>query len=216
MSTAPAPNPELRSRSPARRRFSAALLLLPLSAVLLGGCAGLSQVSSDVSTFGDWPPGRTPGTFAFERLPSQQAQAAETEALEAAARPALLKAGFLEAAPGAEPAVLVQVGARTTRSGPDPWADPIWWRGGFGYWRHGPWVGPSWSLGLHYENRRYDREVAVLIRDRSSGKPLFEARASSEGNTTGSSALLQAMFQAALIDFPRHGVNPRRVVVNLP
>ena len=61
-----------------------------------------------------------------------------------------------------------------------------------------------------------DREVAVLIRDRSSGKPLFEARASNEGNTMGNAALVQAMFEAALTDFPRQGVNPRKVVVSLP
>jgi hypothetical protein len=206
----------LDSTAPGRRRFTGALVLLPLAAVLLGGCAAMSQISSDVSTFGDWPTGRAPGTFAFERLPSQQAQAAETETMEAAARPALLKAGFLQAAPGAEPDVLVQVGARTTRSGRDAWDDPIWWRGGFGYWRHGPWIGPSWNLNLHYENRRFDREVAVLIRDRSSGKPLFEARASNEGNTMGSAGLVEAMFQAAMTDFPRQGVNPRRVVVSLP
>ncbi len=216
MSTAHASRPEHRQTRPARRRFSSALLLLPLSATLLAGCAALSQISSEVSTFGEWPSGRAPGTFSFERLPSQQAQAAETEALETAARPALLKAGFLEAVPGTEPEVLVQVGSRTARSGPDPWADPIWWRGGFGTWRHGPWVGPSWNLNLQYEARRYEREVAVLIRDRSSGKPLFEARASNEGNTLGNATLVQAMFQAALTDFPRHGVNPRRVVVTLP
>jgi len=202
-----------------RRRFNGALLRLPLvslGAALLGGCAAMSQISSEVSTFGDWPAGRAPGSFAFERLPSQQAQAATTEALEAAARPALLKAGFLEAAPGAEPEVLVQVGASSTRSGIDPWDDPFWWRGGFGYWRHGPWVGPSWNLSLVHETRRYEREVAVLIRDRTSGKPLFEARASNEGNSMGNATLVQALFQAALTDFPRQGVNPRRVVVSLP
>jgi hypothetical protein len=208
--------PHNTTHTPARRRFSGALVLLPLAAALLGGCAGMSQISSDVSTFGDWPAGRDPGTYAFERLPSQQAQAVETEAVEAAARPALQKAGFVEAAPGAEPDVLVQVGARSTRTGSDPWDDPFWWRGGFGYWRHGPWVGPSWNLNMYYENRRFDREVAVLIRDRSSGKPLFEARASNEGNTMGNATLLQATFQAALTDFPRQGVNPRRVVVTLP
>lgn len=212
----PTPRSAGAGHSTGRRRFGGVLLLGPLAALGPSGCAALSQLSSEVSTFGDWPSGRAPGSFAFERLPSQQAQAAETEAIEAAARPALLKAGFVEAAPGAEPEVLVQVGARTARSGREPWDDPFWWRGGFGYWRHGPWVGPSWNVNLHYEGRRYDREVAVLIRDRSSGKPLFEARASNEGNTMGSASVVQAMFEAALTDFPRQGVNPRRVVVSLP
>ena len=56
---------------------------LVLAAALLGGCAALSSVSSDVASFGEWPAGRAPGSYAFERLPSQQALAAETEALEA-------------------------------------------------------------------------------------------------------------------------------------
>jgi hypothetical protein len=63
---------------------------------------------------------------------------------------------------------------------------------------------------------RYEREVAVLIRDRASGKPLFEARASSEGNSSPGARVLSAMFNAALMDFPRLGLNPRQVVVTLP
>jgi hypothetical protein len=61
----------------------------------------------------------------------------------------------------------------------------------------------------------YEREVAVLLRDRASGKPLFEARASSDGYTQGAE-LLQAMFDAALKDFPATGLNPRSVTVPLP
>lgn len=186
---------------------------LAAGALLLGGCAAMRSVSSDVSSFGDWPADRKPGTYAFDRLPSQQARAAETEALEAAARPALAKAGFAPAAEGRQPDVLVQVGARITRADTDPWADPLWWRGGFGYWRRGPWIGPSWSLSMRYDTQRYEREVAVLMRDRASGKPLFEARASNEGSTYGSADTIAAMFEAALMDFPRTGVNPRRVVV---
>jgi hypothetical protein len=191
-------------------------LALAVSALALSGCAAMRSVSSDVSTFGDWPADRKPGSYAFERLPSQQARAAEADALEAAARPALAKAGFTPAEPGKEPDVLVQVGARATRYDANPWADPIWWRGGFGYWRYGPWMGPSWSLSMRYDATRYEREVALLIRDRASGKPLFEARASNEGGTSAGPETLAAMFQAALMDFPKTGVNPRRVVVTPP
>ena len=190
-------------------------LTLLLAAAALSGCAALNSVTSDVSSFGEWPSARKPGTFAFERLPSQQSRAAETDALEAAARPALLKAGFTAVAAGAEPEVLVQVGSRVGRSEPT-WAAPIWWGGSFGYYRHGPWIGPRWGLNYQYDALRYDREVAVLIRDRSSGKPLFEARASNEGNaSSASNTTLAAMFEAAMLDFPRLGMNPRRVSVPL-
>ena len=191
-------------------------LTLLLAAATLSGCAALNSVSSDVSSFGEWPAARKAGSYAFERLPSQQARAAETDALEVAARPALHKAGFTPVEAGKEPEVLVQVGSRVGRSEPT-WAAPIWWGGSFGYYRHGPWVGPRWGLGYQFDATRYEREVAVLIRDRSSGKPLFEARASNEGNaSTAGSATLAAMFEAALVDFPRLGMNPRRVSVQLP
>jgi Domain of unknown function (DUF4136) len=185
-----------------------------LCLALLGGCASLRNVTSDVSSFGEWPADRKAGTFAFERLPSQAARAAQAEALEAAALPALKKAGFTEAAAGAAPDVLVQLGARSQRSDYGPWSDPLWWRGGFGYWGHGPWLSPRWGLTMRADFDRFDREVAVLLRDRASGKPLFEARAVNEGNQGSADATtLAAMFEAALMDFPRLGINPRRVSV---
>jgi hypothetical protein len=190
--------------------------ILLASAVLLGGCATLRSVSSEVSSFGEWPAERRPGTYAFERLPSQQARAAETEVLEASARQALAKAGFTPAAAGQAPDVLVQVGSSDARVLNSPWDDPLWWRGGFGYWRHGPWGAPRWGLGMHLDVPRYERQVGLLIRDRASGRPLYETRASNEGNSPASADLLAAMFEAALMDFPRLGMNPRRVVVELP
>jgi len=185
-------------------------------AALLAGCAGLNTIRSEVSTFGEWPSARQPGTYAFERLPSQQARAAETEALESSASAALEKAGFKPADAGRDPDVLVQVGARDSRTVQPLWDDPLWWRGGFGYWRHGPWVSPRWGASVRYDFPRYEREVALLIRDRASGKPLFETRASSEGTTRSDPAVMTAMFEAALTDFPRVGINPRRVDVVMP
>jgi hypothetical protein len=188
---------------------------LLLAAASLAGCAMLNTVQADLSTWGDWPADRKPGSYAFDRLPSQQARADETERLEAAARPALEKAGFVPAAPGATPDVLVQVAARTARTAPDLWADPLWWRGGFGYYRRS-WTGPVWVVDPRFDSSRYDREVALLLRDGASGKPLYEARVSNEGSTTGGSSLVAALFQGALVDFPRNGPNPRPVSVTLP
>ena len=187
---------------------------LLLGAALLGGCASLRSVTSDVSSFGEWPADRKAGSFAFERLPSQAARPAEADALEAAALPALRKAGFAPVVAGASPDVLVQLGARSQRADTGVWNDPLWWRGGFGYWRPGPWLSPRWGLTLRSDFERFDREVAILLRDRASGKPLFEARAVNEGNQDSADATtLAAMFEAALMDFPRLGINPRRVTV---
>lgn len=195
--------------------LAALTALSALTALGLAGCASLNNVTSEVSSFGEWPAGRAPGTYAFERLPSQQQRAAQADALEAAAKPALEKAGFRPVANGGQPDVTVQVGARTLRTDYGPWDDPLWFRGGFGYWRRGPWLGPGWSASVYASAPRYDREVALLIRDRASGKPLFEARASNEAGSSPSAEVMSAMFQAALLDFPKTGLNPRRINVPL-
>jgi hypothetical protein len=200
------------------RRFLARGLLAAgvLGSTLLAGCAGLGTVSSEVSSFGDWPADRAPGRYAFERLPSQQAQAQQAQALEHAAAPALAKAGFVPVQAGEEPDVLVQVGARLTRVATPVWDDPMWFRGGFGRFHRGPWFGPSWSLGWTYTAPRYEAEVAVLLRDRASGKPLYETRASTDGSGRPDEATLAAMFMAALTDFPRPAISPRQVRVPQP
>ena len=59
------------------------------------------------------------------------------------------------------------------------------------------------------------REVAVLIRDRRSQRIVYETRASYL-NRWNSDAILGAMFEAAMKDFPTPALSPRTVVVNLP
>lgn len=188
--------------------------LLLVVAALLAGCASLNSVTSDVNSYSQWPQERKPATYSFERLPSQQARPEEQQNLEAAARDALAKAGFSEASGNAD--VSVQVGARVNRYERSPWDDPFWWRGGFYPYRYGR--GAFWgpSLSLHYQSPRYEREVALLIRDAKTGQVLYETRASSDGYGGGDSATYAAMFEAALKDFPQPSVNPRRVSVQLP
>lgn len=190
-------------------------LLLAGCALLLGGCAALNTVHTDISTFGEWPASRQPGTYAFDRLPSQQTRPEEAALLEDAARPALAQAGFTEAAPGQAPDVAVQLALRVARTDPDPWFDSLWWHGGFGLGRRHGGFGTGVGIGFRTDYPRYDREVAVLIRDIASGKPLYEARATQEGSSYGTHALTAALFRAALFDFPRSGPNPRSVSVPL-
>ena len=188
------------------------LLIALLAAASLAGCAAMNNLTSEVSTYSQWPAGRKPATYAFERLPSQAAQPERTARLENAARAAIEGAGFTAAADAASADVTVQVGARVSASDPYPWADPFWVRGGFfygrGYWRGG-WI------GMHTASPTYAREVAVLIRDRQTGQPLYEARASNDGTSAAIDSLLPAMFEAAMVDFPNTGVNPRRVVTQI-
>jgi len=199
-------------------------------AALLAGCASLHSVDTSVATFGAWPADVAPGTYAFDRLPSQEANMARQQALENAAAMALAGAGFKPAADGAKPAVMVQIGARTERFEQSPWDDPFWWGGqrrfgypgwgapypgGFGPWgpygaRRGIWAPfpPQPDIYLH--------EVALLIRDASTGKALYETRASSDGYSAGGDRLLAAMFDASMKDFPRTNDKAHNVRVELP
>lgn len=180
----------------------------------LGGCASLNSLSSDVRSYGTWPAGRAPGTYVFERLPSQASQPEQQAALEDAARPAVEMAGFKPAADAARADVTIQLGARITRYDTSPWDDPMWWNYGYGFGRFGGWR-PGFGMGYRYDNPRYEREVAVLIRDRSSGAPLYESRAVNDSLVGGDSESLSLMYEAALKDFPTPAVSPRRVVVPL-
>jgi len=203
-----------------------------LAATALAGCASLNNVESDVSSFSRWPAGRTPSTYAFERLPSQQANPQQAQVLEDTARRAVESAGFVPAPEGSTPDVTVQIGARVTAYEVAPLDDPFWYGGRYawgpyGYWGRpwgprwgpygGPYWGPYWRYGYPYPTTTIEREVAVLIRDRKSGEPLYEARALSGGNWAGGPIVLPAMFVAALRDFPSGSpTNPHRVVVEPP
>lgn len=183
------------------------------AAALLSGCAALNTVTSEVSSFSAWPAERKPGSYAFERLPSQQARAGQQQLLEDSARRALEGAGFTPAAEGQTSEYVVQLGARVSAT-EAYYDDPFWWRGGLYYHRFArPW--PYYGVGMGLPTVTYEREVALLIRDRKSGQPLYETRASNDGGSPSMKSLLPAMFEAAMKDFPAGGVTPRRVTTEI-
>ncbi len=188
-------------------------LSLPIAlaaAAVLSGCASLNQLHSEVSSYSRWPADRKPASYAFERLPSQEARPETQRKLEDAARGPIEAAGFTAAADPKDAEYVVQLGARVDVNERSLYDDPFWWRGGFYYGRYGRgYWGPA--FGASYATPTYDREVALLIRDRASGQPLYEARASNDGTSPAIESLLPAMFEAALKDFPNGGVNPRKV-----
>ncbi|MGZ5214893.1 MAG: DUF4136 domain-containing protein [Caldimonas sp.] len=198
------------------------LIATAFALAALVGCASLNSLDNEVSSYSRWPAGRQPASYAFERLPSQQAHPQQAQVLEDAARRAVEAAGFVAAAPGTVPDVGVQLGARITETDRSPFDDPYWYgpigafHRPFGSGRFGaPFWGPSWRYGYWgpaYDLPYYEREVAVLIRDKKSGEPLYEARANSAGSSSAVTTLLAAMFSAAMQDFPNGGAgNPHRV-----
>lgn len=189
-------------------------LLLATGLLALAGCASFKTIHPEVRSFGNWPAGRSGGSYVFERLPSQQQPLSRAAEWEALAAPALAKAGLKPAASAAQADVIVSLGVRVSVSDDDPWADPLWYR----------WNAPlyAWRFGLPprshplFIERRYEREVGILLRDRASGQPLYEARASHDGATRGDDALMAALFEAALNGFPQAQPQPRQVPVTLP
>lgn len=177
-----------------------------LALALLGGCATTPQLRSDVSTFSEWAAARSPATYAFERLPSQQRWSERQQRLEDAARGALQAAGFTQAADGNGADVIVQVGARarTERTLQSSAAT-----------RHKPRM-PAHDFSSDPAYVTIDRrEAALLIRDRETGHPLYGASASNRGRSISDPAILTAMFVAAMKDFPNASANPRQTTVEL-
>ncbi len=203
----------------------AAALAGVVAVALLGGCAGVQEVTSTVNSFGQWPDGREPGAYVFERLPSQQNQADLQDRLEAAARPALAAAGFTPAAEPQQAAVSVQVSAQLHVAQRPVYADPFWGPYPYGYPATGVWprtsMGAWWGTGLRgglsmsmrFEPPLVRMQVDVLIRDRHNNQVLYETHAMHDRLGVADPALYPYLFEAALKDFPRQAVNPRTVTV---
>ena len=185
--------------------------LLAAACAALAACAGVQNIVTQVSSYGTWTPAHKPVSYAFDRLPSQDAQAAEQDRVESAAMPALEGAGFV-AAPRDKADVLIQVGAQLTEYN-DRWADPFYWRGDWWYYRRHAFFSPG--FGAYYSSPLYQREVGVLVRDSKTNAALYETHARYT-NSWSSDNLLPAMFEAAMKDFPQPAISPRQVVVAMP
>lgn len=192
-----------------QRRFFIATLAATLVA---GGCANFNQLSSVVTSYGQWPSGRAPGTFVFDRLPSQEMRG-DVRLVEDAARPALQRSGFVPAAEGQAADYTVQVGVRVTGNERALYGDPFF-GGGYGRISSG-YAGRGFGLGLGYgfgiPTAVYEREVSLLIRDRRNGQPVYETHAINDGASPSINSLLPSMFGAAMSDFPHAGA-PHRVI----
>jgi len=204
---------------PRRSALVAALAALSAAAGL-AGCASLNSVAIDVSSQGDWPADRKPGSYAIERLPSQQANAGEQERVEAAALPSIEGAGF-SPAPLEQADFLIQVGARVFEVPGRPSYYGYGYYGSPFYWRHDWWMygyrhpffyGPGF-YGDGFPD--YRRETAILIRDRRSQRIVYETRAAHVGGWT-SDRLLPLLFDASMKDFPMPALSPRTVTMPLP
>jgi len=189
-----------------------ALSALFLIVFLLTGCSSMRVVDSQVNSFA---PARVPegSRYRFERLPSQQSNAAAQNQLEAMAEEALAKVGLVHDNQAA--AFSVQVSA-TQRAQQDllDYPAPGWnsgWmmgNGGFALGRGAMFPG----LGMRTS---YWREVGLIMRDSASQAVVFESRATNDGPWSDSDAVLPAMLDAALQGFPEPPTGVRRVNIEI-
>ncbi len=198
---------------PRLMKLVALLASLMAAALALQGCATPTSLSAQVVSHARWDAGRQPGSFSFDRLPSQQDAPAQQQALEAAALPALRHAGFQPAASGSDAVYTVQIGARARVeqqrwSRLDPFWDPYWgatWGPG-SPWRRGPFAGPpgmppGW-VAPPPPPPRARMQVDVMVRERASGQVLYEAHARYDRPGNVDNRLWPALFDAALQRFP--------------
>lgn len=204
-------------------KFAHARWALMVTAVLLTACAGGprvldSQVQSVVTTATQASTLRG-ARYRFERLPLQASQpdTARTEALAAAA---LARAGLVR--DEAHPRISVQASVHVTRFWADPWGAP--WPGYYGPGRFylglgGGWRGAGFMFGAPWwwdsPAPAYAREASLVMRDLQSGQVLYETRARHDGPWHDTDALIEALFSAALHDFPAPPAGWRQVRVPL-
>ncbi|MDP3136386.1 MAG: DUF4136 domain-containing protein [Burkholderiaceae bacterium] len=185
-----------------------------LSLGLLAACASNWIIDSRVRAFAGMgiPAG---ATYRFERLPSQQTLGQQQEMIESLAADALARAGLRR--DDAQPRYSIQLSARVQRESRGLW-DDVWMGWGFG--------GPrDFSFGIGYntwlppfpppQSPYYLHEVGLVMRELATGQIAYETRASYQGPWSDTNAVLAAMFEAALKDYPNPPVGVRTVNVEV-
>lgn len=186
----------------------------------LTGCGSMRVVDSTVSSYAAPPHIPLGASYRFERLPSQQAQAPQQSGLERIAQQALAKVGLKRNDVMASYGVEVSAGMKIEPR--SPWADPwpgfnLGWNLGWGTRGGGLMIGGGWPfMRGSYDSPYYWRQVSVIIRRVNSSQVVYETHASHDGPWPDSDAVLPAMFDAALKDFPRPPQGPRRVNIEIP
>ncbi len=209
-----------------------ATVLIACSALLVAGCSTTRVIDSEVTAFQTWngaPPG--PGTtYQFERLPSQQAHAADQAAVEAAAGPALAKVGLVPSATAPRYSVQLLLSTQVVEQ---VFSDPFGYGafggyrgyGAYGYRRfrrydgfggyglRGAALGGFYPMGV-FEAATFRHTLAVLMRDNSTQQVTFESRALHDGPWNDTLTILPALLDAALQGFPQPPPGTR--LVNVP
>ncbi len=188
-----------------------------LLVLMLAGCSGMRIVDSDVRAYTTAQGVTVPASYRFELLPSQQALAEQQAWIQDMVQAELDKVGMRR--DDTAPQYSVRFDLRIHKAPRSPWDDPFF-TGGFypaypvvtrnGVVYHYP------APFLRMEMPWYRREVSLLMRRLSDGALVFESNARSDGYWADDEAVLPAMFEAALRDFPNPPQGPRQVLIEIP
>ncbi len=190
------------------------IMAVGLAGLLLGGCASVRVVESEVQTFSSLNALPAHPTFRFERLLSQQAQDSRQMEVERMAEAALGRVGLSR--DDAQAHYGVQLGVRVVRDDRVDWNDVWWYGSGMRGWRLGH-TG-HWPALWVQATPWYQREVSLALRDNATGQVVYETRAVEESTWSDTANLLPALLSAALAEFPAatQGVRPRKVELSSP
>jgi hypothetical protein len=197
---------------------------------LLTGCA--TTISSDVTTFHQWPADIPNKTYVIE-APPQQDDTLELRSYHNLVRGQLARLGFQEAVTGT-PALKVAM-RFTTTDVPVRVIEPMmmghypsarfmfmpslryshfggrrYWGGGF----YSPFYDPFWyGMPAYTESIRhyYKREVQVAIKSATDGKRLFDVTVHNTSREMSTPVVMPAMVHSAFTGFPGISGVARRV-----
>lgn len=197
--------------------------LVLAATVLLSGCATVTRVDNDVQSFASWTSAVSrPIAFRFERLPSQQTDAATQTTVEQLALPALAQAGLVLNLQNARFSLQISTQMQTESSWSNPYG-PWGPRGPYG--PYGPWIGGRGMRGpfmspmvpmVPLEVRHYQRLLSLVLRDLATGQVVYETQASQDSRWPIGNDLIPAMVAAALHGFPNPPPGLQRITVDIP
>jgi len=174
----------------------------------LAGCATTRLIDSEVRSFRSASADVAASSYQFERLPSQQADAAAQVQREQWAQPVLQRVGLTLASQA--PRYTVQWGVASEQVlRNEPVFRRLW--GGFP-------VRPVFAappLFLPIEPMLYRFQVQVLVRDALSREVVYEASAQHTGPWNDQAQILPAVLLAAMRDFPQGASGPSSVKVEI-
>lgn len=197
-----------------------ALLAIIFAVITLTGCGSMRLVDTEVRSFATPPTMPASATYRFERLPSQQADTGRQDKLEAMAQQALMQVGLRRDERTPSHSVHVSYGMKIDAHAPweqaEPWGWNLGWGIGWGGRGSSVMLGGGAPFGYLASSPYYWRQISLVMRSLATNQVVFETHAKHDGRWSDSEAVLPALFEAALRDFPNPPAGVRRINIEIP